>query len=78
MSKHQSEQVEALLTPTSQTIFDKVFQFVTMTNHIPGTQAFTQKKNLLNNLKKYYEDVLDDDPFKIIPKSMHLTEYKGY
>lgn len=49
-----------------------------MTNHIPGTSAFTQKKNLLNNLKRYYEDVLDEDPFTIIPKSFHLVEYKGY
>ena len=32
----------------------------------------TSKKALLKNIKNYYEEVLEEDPFTIIPKSFHI------
>jgi hypothetical protein len=78
MSLQQAEEVEHCIRNNGYNVLGKSFEFVTLTNHIPSTGAITVKKNLLLNLKKYYEDVIDEDPFTVMPRSFHLTEFKGY
>ena len=48
-----------------------------MTSHIPGTRSLTNRAKLIKNLKHYYEDVLDENPFKSFPRSYLIKSFRS-
>jgi hypothetical protein len=73
-----AEKVEEMIVGNSHSVFRTPFRFTAITNHIPGTSCLTAKKNLFKNIKAYFEDVIDENPWSIMPRSFHFCELKGY
>ena len=78
MSIQKADEVEEMILKNGYTVFKEPYTFAAITNRIPGTSSMTIKKNLFRNVKTYFQDVIDDDPFSIMPRTFHFTQFKGY
>ena len=73
MNNEQADKVEEMILENGHTVFSQHFTFSSLTNRIPGISCISVKKNLYRNVKTYYDDVIDEDPYSVMPRTFHFT-----